>query len=215
MATTRHFDAASGKKCEVEASRQTELKKLIEECGAVRRGHFRLASGRHSDIYIEKFRILERPHILARLCEGIFERFRAKSPDVIMGPSAGGVLVAYEVAKQFGSPVTAVYVETDDDKRRVLKRNAQIASGARVLLVDDVLTTGVSLQEVIPVIRSANAELIGIGVLIDRSEREISFGCDLFASCRFEAVTYDADEVPDWLARIPVETPGSRARQLA
>lgn len=173
----------------------------------MRHGHFELASKRHSAIYIEKFRVLERPDLLAQVCAEIVERFAPEKPELVVGPSTGGILVAYEVAKQLGLP--AVYVETDAQNRRVLKRGAHIDEGARVLLVDDVLTTGISLQETLGVV--AGAKLIGIGVLIDRSERPLEFPCELYAACRFEAESYAPDELPDWLAKAPLTTPGTRA----
>jgi orotate phosphoribosyltransferase len=188
---------------------KSELKALITECGAVLEGHFQLASMRHSDIYVEKFRILERPSVLEKVAGAIVDHFRDQRPEVVAGPSTGGMIVAYEVARQLGVP--AVYVEADG-KIRVLKRGGHIEMRARVLLVDDVLTTGISLQEVLPVIENAQAELIGIGVLIDRSEKRIDFGVDSYAATRFEATTYAEDELPDWLAAIPISTPGTRAK---
>lgn len=201
-------------KCEdrMESPRQVELRQAVLDCGAVRHGHFLLASGRHSDVYVEKFRILERPRVLERVSREIVEHFRALKPDVVAGPSTGGMIVAYEVARQLD--VQAVYVEADGAKR-VLKRGGRIEQAARVLLVDDVLTTGSSLTDVLEVIRDAQAVLVGVGVLIDRSEERIDFGVDLHAACRFEAATYAADEVPDWLERIPVSTPGTRAKRSA
>jgi len=192
--------------------REAELKGLIEKHGAVRRGHFRLASGRHSDTYVEKFRILERPWLLAEICAEIVGHFKETRPDLVAGPSTGGMIVAYEVARQLGLP--AVYVETDEANRRIVKRGGHIPEGARVLLVDDVLTTGISLREVVDVIQAAGAEVIGIGVLIDRSEIPLDFPCELHAACRFEAMSYLEDALPDWLAAIPLTTPGSRARHV-
>lgn len=173
----------------------------------MRHGHFELASKRHSAIYIEKFRILERPDLLAQVCAEIAQRFVSERPEVVVGPSTGGILVAYEVAKQLGLP--AVYVETDAQNRRVLKRGAHIDEGTRILLVDDVLTTGISLRETLGVV--AKAELIGIGVLIDRSEQPLEFPSEVYAACRFEAQSYAADALPDWLAEVPLTTPGTRA----
>ena len=188
----------------------TDIRSLIEQCGAVLHGHFRLASLRHSDIYVEKFRVLERPDILEAVAKPIVEQFRSQKPEVVAGPSTGGMIVAYEVARQLGIP--AVYVETDENVR-VLKRGGSIKAGAKVLLVDDVLTTGVSLNEVLPVISKSEGHLIGIGVLIDRSELSLDFDVPLFASSRFEATTYPDESVPDWLAKIPITTPGSRAKR--
>jgi orotate phosphoribosyltransferase len=188
--------------------RQMELRAVIEECGAVLHGHFRLASGRHSDTYIEKFRVLERPNVLEQVCKEIADHFRPQNPDVVAGPSTGGIIVAYEVARQLRVP--AVYVETEGG-RRILKRGGRIEPEARVLLVDDVLTTGISLHEVISVIQECRANLIGVGVLIDRSGNPTDFGCDFHASSRFEATSYAEDDLPDWLATIPLVTPGTRA----
>jgi orotate phosphoribosyltransferase len=145
---------------------------------------------------------------LEKVSKELVDHFRSYRPDIIVGPSTGGILVAYEVARQLGVP--AVYVESENGKR-ILKRGGRIDANSRALLVDDVLTTGVSLSEVLAVIQGSQAELVGIGVLIDRSMQDINFGCELFASCRFEAKSYAEDEVPDWLAKIPVSTPGTRA----
>lgn len=188
---------------------EDRLKGLLVESGAILKGHFVLASGRHSDVYIEKFRVLERPQYHEPVCKAIAEHFRSLKPDVIVGPSTGGMIVAYEVARQMGVP--AVYVELEGDKR-VLKRNGKIAAGARALLVDDVLTTGKSLMGVLEVIADSQAELIGVGVLIDRSETAIDFGAKLFAACRFELKTYPADNLPAWLEEIPIAIPGTLAK---
>jgi len=189
-------------------SQTAGLRDLITECGAVLHGHFKLASGRHSDTYIEKFRILEQPDVLEEMCRPIADHFRDKSPDLIAGPSTGGILVAYEVARQLGK--RAVYVESEGN-RRVLKRNTVVPPKARVLLVDDVLTTGISLKEVTEVIAHEGAELVGIGVLIDRSDVNLDLPLEPFASCRFQAVSYAEDEMPEALRNTPMTTPGTRA----
>jgi orotate phosphoribosyltransferase len=184
-------------------------RQLDRVAGAVRQGHFVLASGRHSDIYVEKFRILERPPLLAQVCADIVEHYRTLEPDVVVGPSTGGIIVAYEIARQLKVP--AVYVETENGSRSI-RRGGHIEPGAKVLLVDDVLTTGVSLDEVLGVLDGA--QLVGIGVLIDRSEGELNFPCEIYAACRFEAKTFAPEEVPEWLAQVPVTKPGTRARHL-
>ncbi len=186
-----------------------DLIALLESCGAVLRGHFRLASGRHSDVYVEKFRILERPTVLEAAVARIIRHLDGIQPTLVVGPSTGGMIVAYEAARQLG--LAAAYVELVDGKR-TLRRNGHIAPDARVLLVDDVLTTGTSLVETAEVVHAAGATLIGVGVLIDRSEACPDFGCPVVSACRFDARSYAEDDLPDWLAAIPLTTPGTRAR---
>ncbi len=177
------------------------------EAGAILRGHFLLSSGRHSDVYFEKFRILERPALLSEVCSEVVNRFADSGVDVVAGPTTGGVIIAFEVARQMG--VGAVYIERQGE-RRVLRRGASLPRGARVLVVDDVLTTGLSVREVIHLLNEAGGEVVGIGVLVDRSEVPVEFGVPLFAAARVEAKSYAPDEVPDWLAETPITDPGSR-----
>jgi orotate phosphoribosyltransferase len=185
-----------------------DLGKLLEEAGAVLEGHFELTSGRHSDTYVEKFRILERPEVLSALCSEIASRFRPEKIDLVAGPTTGGIIIAFEVARRLG--VGAVYVESEGGARK-LRRGGSIPEGARVLVVDDVLTTGRSVFEVLDVVRAWGAAPAGVAVLIDRTESEIDFGCPFFAAHRVAATSYAPDEVPDWLAEIPVTKPGTRA----
>ncbi|MFQ3586241.1 MAG: orotate phosphoribosyltransferase [Fimbriimonadaceae bacterium] len=182
------------------------IEALLRESGAILSGHFLLTSGRHSDVYFEKFRILERPDVLSRVCAEI-ARNLPQRPDVVAGPTTGGIIVAFEVARQVGA--SGLYVEREDGER-VLRRGATIQPGAKVLVVDDVLTTGVSVREVVDLLRRQGAEVVGVGVLIDRSQEPVDFGCPMYAAYRVEARSYAPDEVPDWLAAIPVTKPGTR-----
>lgn len=189
-----------------------ELQALLEGSGAILRGHFLLTSGRHSDVYFEKFRVLERPDVLTRLCQRIADEFRGEV-DVVAGPTTGGIIVAFDVARHLGC--SALYVESEDGQKK-LRRGAMIAPGSRVLVVDDVLTTGRSVREVVDLLRAADVEMVGVGVLIDRSESPLDFGCSFFAAHRVDAVSYPADSVPDWLAEIPISKPGTRKeKQIA
>jgi orotate phosphoribosyltransferase len=180
---------------------------LLRECGALLEGHFLLSSGRHSDTYIEKFRILERPAVLAQFCAPIAQEFANAGIEIVAGPTTGGVIVAYEVARQLG--IGALYIETADG-RRTLRRGAELREGTRVLLVDDVLTTGLSLRESLEVLRERGADVRGAGVLIDRSEGPIGLDVPIVATHRVPARSFPPDEVPGWLADRPVEKPGTR-----
>jgi orotate phosphoribosyltransferase len=189
-----------------------DLGKLLEESGAILRGHFVLSSGRHSDVYFEKFRVLEQPDVLSALCREIAARFDSSNasvptPDCVAGPLTGGIIIAFEVARQMGLP--SVYVESEDGVK-MLRRGKTLPSGARVLVVDDVLTTGLSVRETIAAIQNAGGDVAGVAVLIDRSESPPDFGCSFFAAYRVQAQSFAPDELPDWLAAIPIQKPGTR-----
>jgi len=182
------------------------LQQLLEDTGAVLRGHFKLSSGRHSDTYVEKFRALERPEVLSRLCGKIADHFRGQV-DIVAGPTTGGLIVAFETARQLGCQ--ALYVESEDGVKK-LRRGGSIPVGARVLVVDDVLTTGRSVFEVVDLVRTYNCTLVGVAVLIERTEKPIDFGAPLFAAHRVEATSYAADDLPEWLQAVPISKPGTR-----
>lgn len=184
---------------------EAEVVRLLEDRGAILRGHFILTSGRHSDTYVEKFRLLEQPSVTSQICARIAGRFRKAGVEVVAGPTTGGILIAFEVARQLG--VDALYIESEDGKR-VLRRGALVRPGARVLVVDDVLTTGRSVRESIDAL--AGAEIVGVAVLIDRSEDPVFEDCEFFAACRVEATSYAPEAVPDWLALRPAVKPGTR-----
>lgn len=184
-----------------------DLGALLEESGAILRGHFLLSSGRHSEVYFEKFRVLEQPRVLSALCGEIADRFREVKIDVVAGPTTGGIIIAFEVARQLG--VSAIYVETEAGKK-TLRRNAQIEPGASVLIVDDVLTTGLSLSETATAIREHGGEVAGYGVLIDRSAGGLNLEAPLFSAYEVQNTGYSPDAVPEWLQAIPITKPGTR-----
>lgn len=188
-------------------SNAVDLGELLERSGAILRGHFLLTSGRHSDVYFEKFRILEQPGVLSALCREIAESFQDADIELVAGPTTGGIIIAFEVARILGA--RALYVESEAGRKK-LRRGATVAPGTRTLVVDDVLTTGTSVREVLEVLSQAEAHVVGVGVLIDRSSEAIDFGCRLHSAYRVEAQSYPPDAVPDWLASIPIHKPGTR-----
>src|ERR1700687_2886757 len=137
-----------------------DASRVSESAGAFLRGHFVYTSARHGADYLEKFRILEDPRATTELAEMIAERFRSMKPELIAGPTTGGIILAYEVARQLG--VDAVYVERGDPGGRVLRRGFEILPDTRVLVVDDVVTTGGSLIETQDCIARAGGAVIGI-----------------------------------------------------
>ncbi|MBS1706556.1 MAG: orotate phosphoribosyltransferase [Armatimonadetes bacterium] len=185
-----------------------DLGKLLEQSGAILRGHFLLTSGRHSDVYFEKFRILEQPQVLSALCRQVAEHFANEVFDAVAGPTTGGIIIAFEVARQMGLP--AIYVETENGVK-MLRRGKTLSPGTRVLVVDDVLTTGKSIEETIQAIRQAGGKVSATSALIDRAESPPDFGCVHFSAYKVDARSFAEQEVPEWLAKIPVTKPGTRA----
>jgi len=185
-----------------------DLGQLLESSGAVLRGHFLLTSGRHSDVYFEKFRILEQPHVLSALCTELASHYRDAGVELVAGPTTGGIIIAFEVARQMGLP--AVYIESENGIK-TLRRNKSIPEGVKTLIVDDVLTTGTSLLESRTAIETHGGKVVGYGVLIDRSVPGADFGLPLYGSYRVQAQSFAPEEIPDWLAQIPLIKPGTRA----
>lgn len=189
-----------------------DLDKILEESGAVMRGHFILSSGRHSDLYVEKFRIFEQPRVLTRLCEIVAHEFRGSGITRVAGPTTAGIIMAFEVARLLGAG--AIYVESVAGKK-VIRRGASLHPDDKVLVVDDVLTTGLSLKETIDAVKVIGGQVVATGVLIDRSDRAIDLGYPLFAAHRVEANSYAPDAVPAELLAIPPLKPGTRGIEPA
>ena len=172
-------------------SRQAE--ELLREAGALLDGHFELTSGRHSPIYVEKFRILEQPTYTARLCELIADRFRKDDVELVAAPTTGGIILSYEVARQLG--VRGIFAEKSGVQRQ-FERGFRVARGERALVVDDVMTTGGSVREVITALREAGGEPLGVGVLVDRTGGRLEFGVPLYACLTLDLLAYESSACP-------------------
>lgn len=196
------------------SDRDAAAYRAFDAAGAFLHGHFVYTSGRHGSDYLEKFRILEDPRATTELAGMIADRFRSLGPELAAGPTTGGVILAYEVARQLG--VNAVYVERGDRGGRVLRRGFEISPGARVLIVDDVVTTGGSLMETAACLRDAGASVIGIGVLADRTAGRTVTDVPFFACLTLDFPSYPADECPLCEAGVPIAPPrGSGKKVLA
>ena len=189
-----------------------KVEALFQKSGALLKGHFLLTSGRHSPVYWEKFRVLQFPQYTAELCQMIAGRFRSQDIQVVAGPTTGGIIIAYEVARQLG--VRSVFAEKEGDVR-LFRRGFNIDAGERVLIVDDILTTGGSIREVMAAVGKLNGKLVGIGVLVDRSEQDVDFGVPLFACLRSKALTYAVAGCPLCAAGVPLVKPGSSQQSAA
>ena len=180
--------------------------KIFKTVGAIKEGHFLLASGLHSPVYWEKFRILQHPHHTERLCCLIAQHFKGQKIDVVAGPTIGGVILAFETARQLG--VRGIFAEREGEAR-VFRRDFEIAPGERILIVDDVLTTGNSLRGTISAVDKLGGIVIGIGVLVDRAEENIDFNLPFFSCLHAPTTVYSPEECPLCAAHIPLVKPGA------
>ena len=190
-----------------------EVLALFESCDALLHGHFVLTSGRHADTYFEKFDVLRWPEHVASLCAEMAARTRAAAipVDVVLGPTTLGIVLAYEVARQLGVP--AAYGEKGPENTRFTRRPDHLAAGMRVLVVDDVLTTGGSVRECMELVRSVGATTSGVAVLVDRTGGRVDFGAPLVSALSLDVQSWAPDEVPEALAAVPVSRPGSTGQE--
>lgn len=180
---------------------------IFKRSGAILKGHFLLTSGLHSPVYWEKFRILQSPEYTERLCSLIAEHYRKQNVDVVASPTTGGIIVGFEVARQLG--VRAIFAEKEGPTDRAFRRGFMMQPGERVLIVDDILTTGMSIRQVIAAVNKLNAiDIIGIGVLVDRSGKDPDFGIPLFSCHRSVTLTYSPEDCPQCQQHIPLIRPG-------
>jgi orotate phosphoribosyltransferase len=190
--------------------RQTDeaAERLLREAGALLEGHFQLSSGRHSGVYVEKFRLLERPPQTDALCRMIADWARERSPQVVAGPTTGGLIVSYEVAKHLG--LRSIFAEKaegggpDGSVGRSFQRGFVIAPGERVLVVDDVLTTGGSIRDVLDAVRAMGGEPIAVAVLIDRSGSSSDFSVPSFSCLALDLPSYEPDDCPLCAQKLPL-----------
>ncbi|MHB8142007.1 MAG: orotate phosphoribosyltransferase [Vulcanimicrobiaceae bacterium] len=177
----------------------------LRQRGALLDGHFRLSSGRHSNRFIQKFRILEDPALVEPIARALAQAFAAQRPTVVVSAAVGGIILGYETARALGT--LAVFVEREDGQP-VLRRGFQLAANDRVLVVEDVVTTGGSVREVLCLVAATGATSVGVGVIVRRAA--VDFGVATHALVDLPVVSYDPQECPQCAAGEPILDPGSR-----
>jgi len=188
---------------------QDEVLQIFKKAEALLEGHFLLTSGLHSPVYWEKFQVLQYPEYTQKLCKMIADHYKNQHVEVVAGPTTGGVILAFEVARQLGT--RGIFAEKDEHGRS-FKRGFVIKPGERVLLVDDILTTGSSVKETIEAVNRLKGNIIGLGVLVDRSEKGVELGVPLFSCLRSPAITYKPGECPLCTSGIPLVKRGSSSQ---
>lgn len=188
---------------------EDEVLAEFRSADALLEGHFILSSGLHSPVFLQKMRVFQDPKRTERLCRALAEAIAAKfgKVDLVVSPAVGGIIPGYETARALGCK--AVFVEREEGEFR-LRRGFEIPAGARVVMVEDIVTTGLSSRECLTAIREHPGELLGAACLIDRSNGKADVGAPLVSLCKFDVPAYPADDLPPELAAIPATKPGSR-----
>jgi orotate phosphoribosyltransferase len=182
-----------------------DVRAILDRTGAVRHGHFLLTSGLHTDLFLLCAQVMQYPHELAPIASAIAARFQAARVEVVAGPAVGGIILAYEVARQLR--IRAIFAEKSGEGRMVLRRGFTVRPGERALVVEDALTTGGSTRGVIGAVRAAGAEVVGVAVLVDRSGGTVDFGVPLHALLAMRIEAWAPSECPLCRAGVPLAVP--------
>jgi orotate phosphoribosyltransferase len=189
--------------------RDATIEELFERSGALLDGHFLLKSGRHAGRYLEKFLVLQHPAIAVEIGRRMAELLAAVRPTLVVGPTTGGVLLAHEVARQLGGGVRGIFAEPVATGSRALRRGWPVDSSDRVVLVDDILTTGASLVETLDAVRAAGVEPLAAAVMVDRSTAPVALGLPLGAVGRIEIPSWEPGACDLCVRGIPLRKPGT------
>jgi orotate phosphoribosyltransferase len=181
------------------------LREELAARGALLEGHFRLSSGRHSDRFVQKFRILEDPTIVEPIAQALAERARPYAPSVVVSAAVGGIVLGYEVARQLGTK--AIFVEKQDGEPK-LRRGFALGPGDRAFVVEDVVTTGGSVREVLAVVRASGASAIAVGIIVRREPAD--FGIPSLALLDLPVTSFEPADCPQCAQDAPITEPGSR-----
>jgi orotate phosphoribosyltransferase len=185
------------------------VESLFADAGALLDGHFLLKSGRHAGRYLEKFLVLQHPRYGVEICHRLAEMLAPYRPTLVVGPTTGGVLLSFETARQLDGSVRAAFAEPVPDGGRALRRGWEIGPDERIVIVDDILTTGASLVETVEAVRAAGAEPVAAAVIVDRSTAAIDLGLPLHALGTLEIPSWATDACELCAAGVELRRPGS------
>jgi orotate phosphoribosyltransferase len=184
-----------------------ELLEIFKKTEALFNGHFLLTSGRHSDVYFQCAKVLQYPGYTKQLCSIIADAFKHKEIDTVISPAIGGLVVGQEVARLLNKRF--IFAEREE-KKLTLRRGFSIVKSEKVLVCEDVVTTGGSVFEVIDIVKSNNAQVAGVGFIVDRSNGKVNFGYEQVSTIKLDVKSYTADECPLCKQGIEIVKPGSR-----
>tara|TARA_Y100000590_G_scaffold444263_1_gene574812 strand:- start:859 stop:1446 length:588 start_codon:yes stop_codon:yes gene_type:complete len=186
-----------------------ESLKILKETNALLEGHFILSSGLHSNQYVQCAKLLSHPKHSENICSSLAEKIKKNITkiDLILSPAIGGIVVGYEIGRQL--QLNTIFSERENNKL-VLRRGFSIPKNSKVLIVEDVITTGKSALECSELIKENGANLVGFACIIDRSNKNINLNMNIISQIKFEIKTYDSNNLPDDLKKIKAIKPGSR-----
>jgi orotate phosphoribosyltransferase len=189
-----------------------EVLQIFRDCGAMLEGHFILSSGLRSPVFLQKAKVFQYAHQTEKLCRALAERIRAEFPGVtkVVSPAIGGIIPGYETSRHLGVP--ALYTERVDGQFE-LRRGFEISADDQVVVVEDIVSTGLSIRECVDALRKIGANVVAAACLIDRSGGEADVGVPLVSLIEYKVPAYPADQLPPELAAIPAVKPGSRGIQ--
>lgn len=182
---------------------------IFKQADAILEGHFILTSGRHSAIYMQKAKVFMHADLTEKLCRGLAEKIRESIEgqiDYVVGPAIGGLIPSYETSRHLGIP--SLWVERVNGVFEL--RRFEIKKGARVVIVEDIVTTGLSIRETVEALVSAGADVLASACILDRSGGKVDVGVPLIALAEYEIASYTHDALPAELAALPAIKPGSR-----
>ncbi|EEZ32629.1 MULTISPECIES: orotate phosphoribosyltransferase [unclassified Brucella] len=182
---------------------------VFREAGAILEGHFILTSGLRSPVFLQKARVFMHADKTEKLCKALAEKIRAADLgpiDYVVGPAIGGLIPSYETSRHLGVP--SVWVERENGVFRL--RRFDVPKGARVVIVEDIVTTGLSIRETIDCMKDLGIEVVAAACIVDRSAGKADVGTRLISLAEYEVPAYPADKLPPELAAIPAVKPGSR-----
>jgi orotate phosphoribosyltransferase len=186
---------------------EEQIYDIFKETGALLEGHFLLTSGRHSNVYFQCAKVLQHPRYTEAVCRKITDYFKDFEIDTVIAPAIGGIVVGQEVARQLNK--RSIFAERED-KALTLRRGFSIKEGERVLVCEDVVTTGGSVFEVIDIVKQNKGQVVGVGFIVDRSNGKVDFGFRQVSAMKMNAESYDPADCPLCGENIPAVKPGSR-----
>lgn len=188
-------------------SNENDILEIFKKTGALLQGHFLLTSGRHSNMYFQCAKVLQYPEYTEQVCSIIADYFKDYEIDTVISPAMGGIIVGQEVARQLNK--RSIFAEREE-KKLTLRRGFTIDKGEKILVCEDVVTTGGSVFEVIDIVKQQGGEVVGVGYIVDRSNGKVDFGYPQKSTMKMEVISYAADECPLCKENIPLVKPGSR-----